>query len=144
MLLKRRIWQGVVVALCAWPLLHFALVQRYGISPWKLHGMAMYCAPKLRESGTLHAVAAGRERVLRAAPEELATALDEYMRARHALGSLASARALKRAAASNVSGGNGLFLELQHWSLDPDTRRVRMDASRHPLVHSSLAGIEAW
>jgi hypothetical protein len=141
--LKQRIWQGGLVVLCAWPLAHYAVVQCYGVSPWKLHGMAMYCEPKLRESAALFGVRNGRERPVRGAPEALIDVVDEHLKARRALGAFASRDALKEEARRHVAPGDGLLLEVEHWSLDPDSRRARATATRHTLVQASLAGIDA-
>ncbi|REJ65510.1 MAG: hypothetical protein DWQ31_17915 [Planctomycetota bacterium] len=42
---KQSIAIAMLLALAIWPLIHFGLVQRFGISPWKFGGFAMYCTP---------------------------------------------------------------------------------------------------
>mgnify|MGYP000193042492 CR=1 FL=1 len=48
---KTTIVGTALTALTLWPLLHIGLVERYGLSPWKLAGWGMYSAPRSRSLG---------------------------------------------------------------------------------------------
>ena len=43
--MKRRLVAAGLLLFALWPPLHFALVRRYDVDPWKLFGFAMYSVP---------------------------------------------------------------------------------------------------
>lgn len=80
-----------------WPAVHIALVERYGLSPWKAAGWGMYSAPRFAELGMeVYGRSADGEPLekLGAPPPELRTAATEFLERRRWLGRLASARSL--------------------------------------------------
>ncbi len=48
---KTSVVAGALAALTVWPLVHIGLVERFGVSPWKLAGWGMYSAPRSRSLG---------------------------------------------------------------------------------------------
>ena len=42
---KIRIVAAMLTAFTVWPLVHYQLVRRYGLDPWKFAGWAMYTSP---------------------------------------------------------------------------------------------------
>lgn len=50
---RRRLLVAFLALFAAWPPLHFLLVQRYEINPWKFAGWAMYARPPARVSVSL-------------------------------------------------------------------------------------------
>lgn len=46
----------LLTAFALWPLLHYVVVQRYFVSPWRLFGWAMYCVPVYQPKVTFFAV----------------------------------------------------------------------------------------
>ena len=46
----------LLTAFALWPLLHYLVVQRYFVSPWRLFGWAMYCVPVYQPEVSFFAV----------------------------------------------------------------------------------------
>ncbi len=49
----------LLTAFALWPLLHYLVVKRYFVSPWRLFGWAMYCVPIYRPQVSFFAVRDG-------------------------------------------------------------------------------------
>ena len=58
---KARVALTVLLLVAVWPLAHRALVARYGVSPWKLYGFAMYCMPSFESELLYLATPKGKE-----------------------------------------------------------------------------------
>ena len=43
--LKRRLTAFFILAFALWPAVHYGLVLRFDVDPWKLFGWAMYSVP---------------------------------------------------------------------------------------------------
>jgi len=93
---KRAIVTAALLWAGLWPLAHYAIVQRYGINPWKLGAWAMYTVPTPPVLvGLFRQVPGG---FLYVDHRKLSPALQEQVRKyemqRHALGELARPEAL--------------------------------------------------
>jgi hypothetical protein len=93
---RARAATAVLLVLLAWPVAHFALVERCGVSPEKLLGLARSCQPALATRTGIVAIQDGR-RVnvpLRSLAEAPRRAYRRFVVDRHTLGSFTSPDAL--------------------------------------------------
>lgn len=49
-----------LAALVIWPVLHFTMVQKYELNPWKFFGFAMYCSPTLPVRANIEVIEDGK------------------------------------------------------------------------------------
>ena len=127
---KRRIAGLILVVFTIWPLVHYQLVQRYQIDPWKFGGWAMYTVVNFVPQIDVYAIRDdGRE--------ELGLGSHAYPRAREARealvketyfwGALADPGPLARAAAAEAGGDPTIEVVITRFFLDPNSSRVSAD-----------------
>jgi hypothetical protein len=65
---KARLTCGILAVLALWPLVHYGVVTRYDIAPWRLNGFAMYTVPPTDVSVYFATERAGQRRPLALGP----------------------------------------------------------------------------
>ena len=85
----------LLAGMARWPFGHASLVRVYGVNPWKLRGMAMYCAPKLRETATFFELMHRHNTPIQQPAADLGKAVNDYLREHPSLGQVASKRQLE-------------------------------------------------
>lgn len=137
---KARIVAVAMALLTAWPLVHIALAQRFGLSPWKLAGWGMYSAPRPKFFGmevyVRRAGETGFER-LAAPAADVRDAANAFLERHRWLGRLARPRAL----ADRVFAGDPRIEELNvvvfRPELDPRTGMIALQQSAYRYGRSS-------
>lgn len=127
---KRRAASVLLIAFAIWPALQYGLVERYGVSPWKLAAWGMYSVPGPMKSVTLGIEGAdGSLRVIDPGTftEAERRAHADYFEHFGALGDLADAGPLAAAFTDRLGPGEGLVAGLGSLSLDPASGRVALE-----------------
>lgn len=133
---RRRLVGALLAVFAVWPLVHYELVARYELDPWKFAGWAMYLRPtflprvevfELREGTRVKTPLIGRR--LEAAGREA-----ERMR-REALywGALADPEPLALLARRGLATREPIEIVITRFSLDPASARVT--ASRRSYLY---------
>jgi len=115
-----------------WPAVHMALVERYGLSPWKAAGWGMYSAPRFAELGmeVYGRADAGQElEKLGAPPPEVRATASEFLERRRWLGRLASARRFADAVLAHRPDWHEVRVIVMRPALDPTTGMVVWQSS---------------
>ena len=126
--LKHKAYAAVVglAALLAWPPLHFGLVERYELNPWKFFGFAMYCLPTLPVQLDIEMVEQGR--VVRLPVRELPAPLRALCRRfqidRSVLGTFREARPIALWILRSRPKVEAVRIDVRHARLDPATGRI--------------------
>jgi hypothetical protein len=116
----------LLVAFTAWPAVHIGLVKRYGVNPWKLAGWGMYAAPQLPAWVQLYALTSDSVGIyeLHAVQPALQPVVDEFLRRRRGLGSLAKPDSLARAMLDYYPGIDGVRIDVIQPYLDARTGMI--------------------
>lgn len=135
---KRRLAAAVLIVFTAWPLLHYGLVQRYRLDPWKFGGWAMYTVINFLPQIEVFAIRGGDRQQIglgshnfpasRAAREALVFDAKFY-------GELADAEPLARAAASEVGDEVPIEVVITRYFLDRSS--ARMSATRRSFFYEN-------
>jgi hypothetical protein len=122
--MKRRLVQVFILLFALWPLLHFGLVVRYGVDPWKLFGWGMYSVPGAMKSLRL-AVESDQGQLLVIDPETYSTregrAALRFVEYRRALGRLARPDDLLQVFFEERPELQSIVVGLATLELDPDS-----------------------
>ena len=134
--MKRRIVAAGLLLFALWPPVHFALVRRYDVDPWKLFGFAMYSVPGAMRTVRIVGIEAdGTLRLLdfRAYPPELERRVTAWRTRRSGLGRLASGAPLARALLSERPQWDGVVIAVIDLALDRESARLvaRVDQQTH-------------
>jgi len=146
---KRRALELFLVAFAIWPLIHFGLVERYEVSPWKLAGWAMYAAPTTQVGVAVFAVRPGRkpERLAEAAlPAPVAAEMARFVDRRRTLGRLASPDSIGRELFARRSDLAWTVVAVETRLLDRDSATIERELEKHVYHRGTavdLAKIEA-
>ncbi len=122
---RARIACGVLATLALWPFVHFQIVTRLDIAPWRLNGFAMYTVPPTDLSVSFFAEQRGQRRQLSLTPlltPVVERALTAYRQEHRAFRSLAPddvARALR----TEHAGLHGLVIIVDTLYYDLPTGR---------------------
>jgi hypothetical protein len=122
--MKRRLVQVFILLFALWPLLHFGLVVRYGVDPWKLFGWGMYSVPGAMKSLRL-AVESDQGQLVVIDPETYSTregrAALRFVEYRRALGRLARPDDLLQVFFEERPELQSIVVGLATLELDPDS-----------------------
>lgn len=122
---KQRIVVAALLVLAIWPLVHRGLVVRYGISPWRLFGWAMYCTPKLPVRVGVYAVRGDGRTALSAADDRaLRKASRRFSKRRGLWGTLVEPDALAAVAFAARPDTDAIEIEVDHLFLDPRSAAI--------------------
>ncbi len=115
-----------LVALLAWPPLHYGLVERYELNPWKFFGFAMYCRPTLPVQLDIEIVERGRVAQLpvRDLPLPLRAACRRFAIDRSVLGTFREARPLALLLLRACPWADAVRIDVRHPRIDPTTGRI--------------------
>lgn len=123
---KARIAVFGLAALLAWPPLHFRLVERYELNPWKFFGFAMYCCPTLPVQLDVEIVERGS--VVRlpmgALPMPLRAAWRRFALDRSVLGTFRDARPLALRILRARPMAEAVRIDIRHAHIDRATGRI--------------------
>ena len=135
---KRRTVALLLACFAVWPLAHYALVQHYGLNPWKFFGWAMYTTPRIKPRVEVYALDGGDRVELPLIEKELAAAAAERDRLRlesGVWGRLARPERLAELVAEVLEPSEGVeIVTLRYW-LDPGS--ARLTASRESFFYMS-------
>ena len=126
---RKKVLVVLILFLAVWPLVHYALVRSYQISPWKFFGWAMYCRPENRISVFLaERTPTGLRALSRGVytPPVMAE-VRLFQRERQYYGFLASPERVAAALRKDSPGLHGLSVVVENLQLDPKTTRFRSD-----------------
>ena len=141
--MRRLVVVSVLVWAAVWPLVHYALVQRYRLNPWKFGAWAMYTVPTPPVLVALFDKVEGGYRLID--PASLDVAADEARRRfemdRHVWGDLATPDELAYAALAELPRVSTLAVIVQHTALDRDTGR--MVSSRDEYTYERRGALAA-
>ncbi len=135
---KRRTVALLLACFAVWPLAHYALVQHYGLNPWKFFGWAMYTTPHIRPRVEVYALDGGNRVKLPLVEKELAAAAAERDRLRvesGMWGRLARPERLAQLVAEVLEPSEGVEIVTLHYRLDPGS--ARLTASRESFFQMS-------
>lgn len=131
---KRRLVVAFLALFAVWPLVHRGLVARYGITPWRLFGWAMYCTPRLPVRAEVYGLRAGaRERLNPNSIERrhLRQAVFAFARRRGVWGELEPPDRLARFVLRTEPDLDAVEIELEEQYLDPATSHIAARHSTH-------------
>jgi hypothetical protein len=131
---KKRIFLGVLCAFLFWPFIHYAVVRRWHLDPWRFGGFAMYTRPPstvtVRFSGRIGDRPLTPD-VLRAALGAESSRVDELLRRRKLWGDLATPEDVARLALSRLPGLTQLVITLVTIDLEPGNDHLSYSVSRY-------------
>lgn len=111
-----------LVVLAAWPLVHHALVLRWGVDPWHLAGWSMYCKPRAPLSVTLNDGRGGAIPMNRL-PKAVDDAIGAWAKRRKVYGELLSPDELSREIFAAVSWLHAFEIVVVTYDFRADTAR---------------------
>ena len=122
---KRRITTLLIAALAVWPAVHYVLVQKFELSPWRYFGWAMYCVPALSPDVTIYLVRdSGRELFESSPDSEISEIVWRFEKDRQQLGRLRKPDAIGRWILDRHSDVRAVEVEVEERSLDTTTARI--------------------
>jgi hypothetical protein len=113
-----------LAALVAWPPMHFRLVERYNLNPWKFFGFAMYCVPTLPVQLDIRLVEEGSEIQVRDVPAPLRAICRRFAIDRSVLGTFRDPRPIARWILRARPSAEAVRIDVLHSRLDPATDRI--------------------
>lgn len=123
---KARISVLGLALLLAWPPLHFRLVERIDLNPWKFFGFAMYCCPTLPVQLDIDVVEQGR--IVRLGvgelPPPLRAACRRFALDRSVLGTLRDARPLALRILRSRPMAEAVRIDVRHPHIDRATGSI--------------------
>ena len=127
---KRRIVLALLVVFALWPLAQHALVQRYGLNPWKFFGFAMYTQPRIIPIVDVYVLdEAGRRRPLLQPDEQ--RVLDAFRLRREVWGELEAPAELARVLRGRVAANADLEIVVTSPKLDASSARITSDRTSY-------------
>ena len=128
---KRRIVLiALLVVFALWPLVQHALVQSYGLNPWKFFGFAMYTQPRIIPIVDVYVLdKGGRHRPL-LRPDEL-RAVEAFQLRREVWGELAAPDELARVLRGRVGGAADIEIVVTSPKLDATSARITSDRTSY-------------
>jgi len=124
---RKRLVAAMLVAFSVWPALHYAMVQRYRMNPWKFFGFAMYTTHVLEPTVEVYALDGGKRIALPIPDRELPQAEAERRRLRarsKQFGLWASPDRLARLVAEGLAPSEGVEVVVVRPYIDPKSGRV--------------------
>ena len=115
-----------LMALLAWPPLHYGLVERYDLNPWKFFGFAMYCAPTLPVQLDIEMVQRGRVIKVQVAdlPLPLRAACRRFALDRSVLGTFREVRPLAFRLLRALPTAEAVRIDVRHAHIDRATGSI--------------------
>ena len=113
---KRRIVLALLVVLALWPPVQHALVQRYGLNPWKFFGFAMYAQPRIIPIVDVYVFDEGGRRRPLLRPDEQ-RAVETFQLRREVWGELEAPDELARVLRRRVAAKADIVLKPFNWGL---------------------------
>ncbi|MEM7349990.1 MAG: hypothetical protein AAF657_04235 [Acidobacteriota bacterium] len=133
---RKTLWIGLLLtAFALWPLLHYVIVQRYFVSPWRLFGWAMYCVPVYQPTVRFFALEQ-EERLEIPAPRQqpdAARAYARFVRHRAELGTLVGPEELGRILFAAYPQFDTLIVQVEQPVYHYDSDRIRQAFFEHRL-----------
>lgn len=127
----RSILGFLVIFLMLWPLMHYQLVIRYALNPWKCFGAAMYCTVSWTTLEILEVHRGGFRNIPLDSFETRAPAyfVEEYGQELHCLGLLAGPPPISIASAifQERTDLRDVLIRIRGMRLDPETAMIRPD-----------------
>ncbi len=137
---KARAWLMALAALTVWPVLHFSLVERFELNPWKFFGFAMYCRPTLPVRTTIEVIEDGRSVAVRIdqMPGPVRGALRDFSRNRSVLGTFREPEPVADWIFRIRPQADEVRIEVRHARIDPETGLIVED--RYPYAYRRDSG----
>jgi len=132
--LKRRIVAAMLLAFAIWPLLHYSLVQRYGLEPWKFAGWAMYTVPRFLPRVEVFELRDGRRVKIPLIGSRFEAAADELVRFRAGAlswGELAVPDEVERLARQALDTREPIEIVITRFYVDPKPARLSVSRSSY-------------
>ena len=133
---RKRAVAAMLLAFALWPSLHYVLVQRYRMNPWKFFGWAMYTTHVFRPSVEVYALDGGQRVALPIPGRELREAEAERARLRdrsREWGLLARPDRLARLVGDALAPSEGVEVVIERYGIDP--RSGRLTAGRESYLY---------
>ena len=140
---KIRIVAAMLTAFAVWPLLHYRLVSRYGLDPWKFAGWAMYTAPSYLPKVEIFELRDGVRVKIPLIGARLEAAAATHQRFRiEALqwGRLASADALASQVRAGLATREPIEIVITRFFVDRNSDRV--SATRNSFFYTAQASAQ--
>jgi hypothetical protein len=121
--MKRAMVSAVLLIAVIWPLLHYGLVARYQLNPWKFGAWAMYTSPNLPVLAAVFTQVAEGYRLIapESWPAEVREARRQFEMRRNDLGVLARPDKLAAAALAARPDLDNVVVLVQRFTLDPSS-----------------------
>jgi hypothetical protein len=133
---KARIALVGLVALLVWPPVHWRLVEKKALDPWKFFGFAMYCRPSIPPTLDAWLLVDGRRADYppRKWPATGSAALRAFLRDRQSLGTWRPPNGVAQVIFGMRPDADQILLVVRHPRIDRATGRITEDEFRYGYV----------